>query len=455
MGDDTTRKWRRTFAFATCLAAGCGETRDDDGGFFGDGESGPSGGSAGEGIDDGDGTADDGPDGSGDDDGLDDEDDDGPKFDTPNGADGAGDEGGGSCGCGNEDWSYVWIANSQESTVSKINTRTLEEEGRYLTRADGAGNPSRTSVSIDGRAVVVANRHTGLVKIWARPEFCSGGNTSTGKDDVKAWGEDDCVDWFTEFDDMTVQRPVQWTPGTGDCHEDQKVWTTTGSMGQGPGMCGQSGVWVHRLDGATGVVEDTIHLSDAEFPCDHTGTALGLGLGPYGGAVDYEGNFWFHGFGNGKLARVDFETLEVEIFSGGGYGITVDTEARVWNSSSISRFDYATGERKNANVSTSGGITQDLQNRIWAASQVGVVWVDMETLAIGDDVALPGSGQVKGVSVDIDGYIWAVRQDDPTAYKIDPDTYDIQTYTGLNGPYTYSDMAGGSLNNVTCNPPEG
>jgi hypothetical protein len=26
---------------------------------------------------------------------------------------------------------------------------------------------------------------------------------------------------------------------------------------------------------------------------------------------------------------------------------------------------------------------------------------------------------------------------------------------GLNAPYTYSDMSGGQLNNVTCNEPEG
>ena len=36
--------------------------------------------------------------------------------------------------CGVSDFSYIWIANSQQSTVSKINTRTLVEEGRYLTR---------------------------------------------------------------------------------------------------------------------------------------------------------------------------------------------------------------------------------------------------------------------------------------------------------------------------------
>ena len=35
------------------------------------------------------------------------------------------------------------------------------------------------------------------------------------------------------------------------------------------------------------------------------------------------------------------------------------------------------------------------------------------------------------------------------------DDYSIEMYDGLNGPYTYSDMTGGALNNVTCNPPEG
>lgn len=62
---------------------------------------------------------------------------------------------------------------------------------------------------------------------------------------------------------------------------------------------------------------------------------------------------------------------------------------------------------------------------------------------------------VKGVSTDVDGFILAVRQDETVAFKIDPDDYSIETYEGLNGPYTYSDMTGGALNNVVCNPPEG
>ena len=51
---------------------------------------------------------------------------------------------------------YIWIANSAEGTVSKIRTETMVEEGRYLTRPDGAGDPSRTSVSLRGN-VAVAN----------------------------------------------------------------------------------------------------------------------------------------------------------------------------------------------------------------------------------------------------------------------------------------------------------
>lgn len=363
------------------------------------------------------------------------------------------------CNCGEMDWSYVWIANTDEQTVSKINTRTLVEEGRYRT---GGVSPSRTSVSVDGRAMVVANRGTGLAKYFTLPEDCDpnangtpGLQTSTGPNDVLAFGEDDCLDWFVAFPGMTVQRPVAWTPGDGDCHENQKIWTTTGAGGNSPTLCGPQGVWVHLLDGESGAIEETIHIPESEFNCDHTGTGLGVGLGPYGGAVDYLGNFWFHGWGNNKLVRVDFETHDYEITSGGGYGITVDTEGRVWLSSSISRYDYDTQEKLYANVSTSGGIAQDLQGRIWAAGQNGVVFVDMETLAIGQTVALPVNNQVKGVSVDIDGYIWAVAQGDTRAFKINPDDFTYETFDGLNGPYTYSDMTGGMISNVACHPPEG
>ena len=37
----------------------------------------------------------------------------------------------------------IWVANSAEGTVSKIDTRTMAEIGRYLTHPGGKGDPSR------------------------------------------------------------------------------------------------------------------------------------------------------------------------------------------------------------------------------------------------------------------------------------------------------------------------
>ena len=41
-----------------------------------------------------------------------------------------------------------------------------------------------------------------------------------------------------------------------------------------------------------------------------------------------------------------------------------------------------------------------------------------------------------------------------SAYKFDPDApyTQIGVYSGLTGPYTYSDMTGWGLQNATCNP---
>ena len=65
----------------------------------------------------------------------------GPLLDIP-----SGETGNPPCAiCEEAEFSYIWVANSPEGTVSKINTRLLTEEARFVTRPDGDGNPSRTS----------------------------------------------------------------------------------------------------------------------------------------------------------------------------------------------------------------------------------------------------------------------------------------------------------------------
>ncbi len=375
---------------------------------------------------------------------------------TGDGTTGDGTTGGQGCEvkCGENSWSYVWIANSGENTVSKLDTRLMTEVGRYYTRPDKQGSPSRTSVSIDGKAMVVANRQGGLTKIWARPEYCTDKNgngkidTSTGKNNVLPFEEDECIAWYTAFPGATTQRPVAWTSGVynvDNCeYEDQQIWTAA-SYGADPNNAcsGAKGITVYRVNGDTGMIDDTIDLPN--LPC-------GL-LGAYGAAVDNDNNAWFFVFGGGIIFRVDHDTLAVEVVNKGFYGITVDSKSRVWLDDG-SRYDPMTKTWANqiGNLPPNGGsgVAVDLKGRVWHATDGGLGWLDSDTMIVGGKVNIPNNGFSRGIGVDVDGYIWSVPLGGTVAHRIDPDTFEIATYTGLNQPYTYSDMAGGQINNVVC-----
>ncbi len=356
--------------------------------------------------------------------------------------------------CGENSWSYVWIANSGENTVSKLDTREMTEVGRYYTRPDKQGSPSRTSVSIDGKAVVVANRHGGLTKIWARPEYCKDKNgngkidTSTGKNNVLAFEDDECIAWHTPFPGASTQRPVAWTSGVYNVetceYEDQQIWTAA-SFGQDTNNpCSNAkGITVFRVNGDTGMVDDTVELPG--LPC-------GL-LGAYGAAVDNDNNAWFFVFGGGIIFKIDHETLASEVVNKGYYGITVDSKSRVWLDDG-SRYDPMTktwaAQIGNLPPNGGSGVAVDLKGRVWHATDGGLGWLDSDTMIVGGKVNIPNNGFSRGIGVDVDGYIWSVPLGGTVAHRIDPETFEIATYTGLNSPYTYSDMAGGQINSVVC-----
>lgn len=314
---------------------------------------------------------------------------------------------------------------------------------------------------MDGRAVAVANREGGVTKVWAREADCedSSGNgtietSNGGAGSMLAFDDDECIAWHTPFPDATTQRPVAWTTGVynpATCqYDDQEVWTSASFGTGGVWPCdGTDGIYVYLLDGETGTIAEEIHMPDV---------TCGTTLGPYGGAVDFNNDLWMYIWSTGTILHVEHATLDYESFSGGSYGITVDTNGRVWVDSG-SRYDPGTGswDTKIGVLPGSGGsgVAQDQLGRMWTATTNGVGWIDMETMVVGDTVLLPEGGLYRGVGVDFDGYIWAVLLGGTTAHKIDPVTYAVETVNGLNNPYTYSDMAGGQLSNVNCNQPEG
>jgi hypothetical protein len=400
----------------------------------------------------------------------------GPKLDA-SGSDLGGNGGdcpGGGGGMMGEDveFSYIWIANSPEGTVSKIDTMTGVEVGRYATGPVGQIEPSRTSVNLYGD-VAVSNRGAqgggggGVTKIAARVEDCmdldgSGTiETSTGPGNVMAWGTDECVRWNVPIPSDQYEhgpRPTAWEGSVtqaGCASPNPRLWV-------GWYDYPVQGVF-HRLNGETGAIEDTVNV-----PWN------GLNYGPYGGAVNKQGDLWVIGWQLGPLVHIDGSTLAVQSIpmpppspdQQWSYGMSLDQYGNPWVASAgaAAMYDVAAGQWQFISTGNQSmrGVMVDNEDRAWFAVDasgafgcgLGIVDVQTRTL-LAPAIALPGCLVPVGVSIDVEGYVWVVDQGANQAFKVDPDTYQVQlTVSGLFQPYTYSDMTGAGLNLVVY-PPQG
>jgi hypothetical protein len=380
----------------------------------------------------------------------------GPKFDVGGDTDGVSGCAGGSGGS-SLSFSFIWIANSSEGTVSKIDTQTGVEEGRYRT-AVAVDSPSRTSVNQYGD-VAVGNRvgAGNITKVAATAENClekngvAGLQTSTGSSDILPFMEDECVLWTTPLPIAdTGPRAIAWEGGELDPQTclntvpNPRLWVGYGGVNQE----------VYRLDGDTGTVLDHITIPA-------TGGLV------YGGAVNAAGDLWMVNRGANTLIRVDAETLDHETLAipNTPYGMGVDQNGDPWvvtyaggpGADHVYRFDVASSTFIDVG-GTQGyyrGMNLDREGRNWVAGNSPCRLAVFDAAAgslISDDIALPGCGTPVGVSIDHDGFVWVVDQNG-TAYKVHPTTYAIElTVGGLTGPYTYSDMTGAGLN-LVVNPP--
>lgn len=370
-----------------------------------------------------------------------------------------GDCPGGGGMSGDPEFSLIWIANSTEGTVSKINTKTGVEEGRYRT-GPGDPDPSRTTVNQLGD-VAVANRNGGIVKIAALEDNCRDANgngtieTSAGPDDILPWGEDECVLWYHDLpaSGSNGPRPIAWEGVDDACSgTPPRVW-----VGFYTGTDDDVGIF-QRRDGQTGDLLDEVevpvwHLTDRD-------------RGPYGGAVGRDGDFWVTGY-YGPAIRIDSETLDVEWFEppegSGFYGMALDPNEDIWiGGCDGAIYRFSQDDQAFETVATiqgrARGVQIDQAGRAWFAGNnpCRLLMVDTATATLEQDaIALPGCGDPVGVSIDGEGYVWVVDRVAEQAYKVDPETYDVElTVTGLVDPYTYSDMTGFGLSLVT-NPPTG
>ena len=322
----------------------------------------------------------------------------------------------------------IWVANSSEGTVSKIDTRTLKEVGRYTTGPKGNGNdPSRTTVGLSGD-VVVANRFGhAATKIAADPSRCvdKNGNgkidTSTGAGDVRPWGDDECVLWHTQFPNGSIARAAAFDAQLAiDGDDISTVWIGLYGLSQ-----------MRQLDSKNGQEIATVDV----------------GARPYGAAIDKDQNVWVQG--TGVIVKIDANKKVTKLPTPPcAYGITVDSQGRPWvaGQSCVARYNPQQGRWDNVrHGGFNRGLAADAKGSVWVAdTDFGVHQIDQNTLQVRKDIPL-GNANFVGMAIDFDGRVWAISQGAAKAYRIDPQTYQVQNVQVGRGPYTYSDMTGFQL----------
>ncbi len=377
---------------------------------------------------------------------------------------------------------YLWIPNTNESTLSKWDATTATEIGRYRVglpagecvgrccHENGCNMPSRTVVDGAGDAFVASRGFAmqgSVTKIAADRRDCIDRNmngmidTSTGPMDVKPYGQDECVLWTSNVGPPGVLiRSIAIDKGD-EMNPQGTPWA---------GACGDlnannnGGVW--QLNTRTG--ETVRHVA--------------FGGCTYGATVTPDGTLWEHSAYNAitpfnTVAGTAGASVRVPAGMRGGctysYGITADVRGRIWLSGRGCRdvigYDPAMAQWTRVDLSAhipaggaSGlGITVDPMNRVWVPISTAADWTGPTKVAYFNADGFVAGGDVPAASVtaltptiphanptaigaDRAGNIWvASAAAGGQLLRYEPMMNRWQGFSGPNRVYTYTDFTGG------------
>lgn len=391
----------------------------------------------------------------------------------------------------NSNYHFIWVPNTNLGTVSKVDTRTGNEVGRYKVNSNAShgGDPSRTTVDLKGDVWVGTRRAGTVVKIG---DYESGncldrngdGSIQTSRDtdndgniqgaEILNWGDDECV----LYEVVLISGKVNtFIPGkyTGDY--DPYYWGTSprglaidsaNNLWAGVGSSSSQDTGKYYYINETGVINASKTLDLSSY--SHT---------PYGAVIDKNGILWSSKYSD-HILRIntsnitnnnfnDIKTITISTI----YGFCLDYSGHL----------FIAGENRLVKVNINGtnietnwtksakalrGVVSTPDNDIWVAGGIDT------NSGITDDKSKYNSvsrydnnGNLKatisvfnkpsGVAVDEAGKVWVTDIGSSKIYRIDPATNAVdltKDIIGSDGHYTYSDMTGFIVRTITKKTPE-
>jgi streptogramin lyase len=355
---------------------------------------------------------------------------------------------------------FIWVPNEGQGTVSKINTETGDELGRYRVAPHSNCSPSRTTVDLQGNCWVGVRDAGTVVKIglyeagqWIDRNgdgTCQTSQDVNGDGDITGaellpWGQDECVLYEVV---LISGYEGTYAPGTYPGPYDYGHWSTSP---RGLAIDASNNLWAgawtsrtyYYIDGLTGAILNSVDLS----PWGHT---------PYGAVIDGHGVLWSAGQSQNHVLRLDpstnpptISTLSLNHFA---YGLGVDYLGHLfvsgWTNRTLSRVDVSAGvlewTQGKLEFARVRGLACTSDNDVWIASTA-----NGRVYRCDNDGNLKASVYVgngpTGVAVDAAGKVWSCNLYDEYITRIDPatNTVDLQKHiVASGGHYSYSDMTG-------------
>lgn len=322
---------------------------------------------------------------------------------------------------------FIWVPNSNNGTISKVNSATGEELGRYSTGSNRGGSPSRTTVDLKGNCWV-GNRNTGtVVKVGLSENGQCVDRNNNGKIETSTggtalpWGSDECVLFEVSLGANSGPRGLA-------IDKNNNIWVGTYNTQK-----------FYYIDGTNGTILKTIDTSSK-------------GHGSYGAVIDQNGIVWSADISNQNVLRLDPGTDIISTIPLGhmAYGIGLDKAGHLfvagWTHNKLTRINTITGQKewtRDSNAYGLRGVAVTNDGDVWVANS----YTNTVTRWSNDGIAkatISGFSHPTGVAVDAEGKVWCVDNNSENIHRINPATNQIEITksVGGSGHYGYSDMTG-------------
>lgn len=338
----------------------------------------------------------------------------------------------------------MWVANSAEGTLSRIDIHEQRETARY---PSGGTEPSRVAVDWHGDAWIVNREFDGMssvTKVAGDPSRCvdvdgDGLETSTGPSDVRLLAEDECI---------LFNVPV------GGHKDVARAIAIDGDTGLDDISGGDAWIGLHdghaviELDGLTGA--ELRRIETPEFS-------------PYSATFDRWGVLWM-AERQGLVARIDphaaepLSILTVPYPCYLLYSLSVDQEGRLlltgFSCDALFSYDPALDRwsRASSPPSPRGSMFDPDVGFVTAHTSGLMSRVRLDPLRASDTFEIVSDTvtpfETIGIAIDADGMVWTASSqggagDDGIATRIDPESGEVLAQVEVGrAPHVQGDLAG-------------